>query len=592
MDLSIANIRPALRDLALKLELPALWRWWVDELAPMMPMAPRAALKRRRLRPVLAFGTDAAVLWDPRVDNGTLALAEVAAIPLSGDAAAIAHAGRTAIAALPARALSGVVAAPKIIVALSSAQVLRKHIVLPAAVEENLIETLAYDLDRHTPFRSDQLYFDATVVGRDMAKKEIRVDWAAALKTVVDSARRQAESWGAAVIGVTPEALTPGSGAVVSPSAWSKLNLLPQDERPYATSWRRWQFWVPISLVAIMAFVAVALPLWQKREFAIELSAVTDQARLKAAAADALRQQLDQATGDYNFALSKKYAYPGAMQLLDDVTRLMPDDTWLTQFEVKNVPKGKEPHREMLLRGETANAGRLISALEDSKEFEQTAPRSPTTKIQPGPGEVFDLGSQVIPLPSPTLVALVVPAKRPTGAGAESAHAGTGQPSTGTSAGAAVDVLRIRRGQVHKAHRRPHPRRPRRHRGQGASPRRGRRHHGWTRRHRNDGDGAGGEAETQSAQRTMAQPAAARAAARAAQLKAIQNTTNGGTDQNEPLQMPRQPNVPGAPPSAAPTNGTAPPGTAPPAAGSTTPARSSAGNQGSDSGTGTGARKP
>ena len=67
------------------------------------------------------------------------------------------------------------------------------------------------------------------------------------------------------------------------------------------------------------------------------------------------------------------------------MTKLLPDDTWLTQLEVKSTPKGKEPHREILLRGESANAGRLVSLLEESKLFEQAAPRSPTTKIQPGP---------------------------------------------------------------------------------------------------------------------------------------------------------------------------------------------------------------
>ena len=53
------------------------------------------------------------------------------------------------------------------------------------------------------------------------------------------------------------------------------------------------------------------------------------------------------------------------------------------------------------LRGESANAGRLVTLLEESKLFVEAAPRSPTTKIQPGPGEIFDLGAQVAPIPPP-----------------------------------------------------------------------------------------------------------------------------------------------------------------------------------------------
>src|SRR5439155_1028585 len=134
-----------------------------------------------------------------------------------------------------------------------------------------------------------------------------------------------------------------------------------------------------IAVLVMAALIAVALPLWQKREYAVEVGQTTDGTRKQAAAADALRQQVDQATGEYNFALGKKYAYPSSVQMLEDVTKLLPDDTWLTQLEIKTITKGKETHREMLLRGESGNAGRLISALEESKLFEQAAPRSPTT---------------------------------------------------------------------------------------------------------------------------------------------------------------------------------------------------------------------
>jgi hypothetical protein len=111
-------------------------------------------------------------------------------------------------------------------------------------------------------------------------------------------------------------------------------------------------------------------------------------------------------TDDYNYVLGKKYGFPSQVQVLNDVTKLLPDDTWLTQLEVKNVPKGKEPRRELLLRGESANAGRLVSLIEETKTFVDAAPRSPTTKIQPGPGEIFDLGAQLAPTPAPPPVQL------------------------------------------------------------------------------------------------------------------------------------------------------------------------------------------
>ena len=409
MESASPNLWQRIRGASRRVGLTAFWRWWVGELAPLIPIQLRNAVRRRRLRPVLAFDTDAAVLWVPGVANSVLAYKEAARIVLPADPAAAAMAGRAAIDALARSAHGGGAKQARVAVALPADQILRKTITLPAAVEANLAQVLAYDLDRHTPFKPDEVYFDTAVVGRDPVKKEIRVDWAAALRTVVDPMRRRAESWGAAVVAVTPD--LPSGTALI---AGTGLNLLPAAERPEASSRGRWEVWLPIVLIVATALVATALPIWQKRGYVIALMQLANQGRMQADASSALREQLDRLTGDYNFALQKKYAFPSALQSLEDVTRLLPDDTWLTQFEMKSAVKGKEPHREILVRGESANAGRLISLFEESKLFEQAAPRSPTTKIQPGPGEIFDVGAQLKPLPPPPLVQLAMAARQDT----------------------------------------------------------------------------------------------------------------------------------------------------------------------------------
>jgi len=403
METASPNLWQQVRVAARRAGLSAFFRWWKDELVALVPARLHNSVQRRRLRPVLAFEADAAVLWVPEVANSHLGYKEAARIPLAADQAATAMAGRAAIGALPPAASGGGAGPLRIVVALPSSQVLRKTITLPVAVEDNLEQVLAYDLDRHTPFKPEEVYFDAAVVGRDALKREIRVDWAAALRTVVDQMRRRAESWGAAVVAVTPE--LPDGPALLAGTA---LNFLPAAERPEASPWRRWEIGIPIALLAATALVATALPIWQKRGYAIALEQLTDQARVQADASSALRAQLERLTGDYNFALQKKYAFPSALQSVEDVTKLLPDDTWLTQLEMKGIAKGKEPHREILVRGESGNAGRLISLFEESKLFELAAPRSPTTKIQPGPGEIFDLGAQLKPLPPPQPVELAM----------------------------------------------------------------------------------------------------------------------------------------------------------------------------------------
>ncbi|HEY2970326.1 MAG TPA: PilN domain-containing protein [Casimicrobiaceae bacterium] len=383
--------RQRIRDAANHAGLPRFWRWWMSELAPLLPARSRAAIQRRFARPVIAMGVGEAVIWRPEFTNGAARLSIAETVGLTGDASAVLAAGRAAVARLAASA-SGGIAAPKVIVALDSRQILRKELSLPAAVEENLIQTLAFDLDRHTPFRPEQVYFDAAVIGRDPVRKMLRVDWAAALKTVVDAAVKQVEAWGA-----VPVAVAPGPPAV----APARLNLLPDVARPRPLQWRRWQVWAPLSLVVVFVIAAALVPLVQKREYAIALNLQTAEAAQRAQAADTLRQQLEGMQNDYNYVLAKKYAYPSTVQVLDDVTRVLPDDTWLTQLDVKTSGRGKDMQRDVYLRGESANAGKLISMLEDSKLVEQAAPRSPTTKVQGAPGEVFDLGARLRTLPPP-----------------------------------------------------------------------------------------------------------------------------------------------------------------------------------------------
>jgi general secretion pathway protein L len=393
--------RQRVRDAANRVGLPRFWRWWVGELAPLLPAPWRAKIQRRFARPVIELTDGEAVFWRAEAGNGSARLVITEKISLAGDPAAVLAAGRAAVARLAANASAGI-AAPKVVIALGARQILRKELALPAAVEENLAQALAYDLDRHTPFRPEQVYFDAAVIGRDPVRKMLRVDWVAALKTAVDDAYRQIEDWGAVPVAVVP-------GPPTGPA--TRLNLLPNAARPRPLQWRRWQVWAPLALVALFVIAAVLVPLVQKREYVIALNLQTAEAAQRAQAADALRQQLEGMQNDYNYVLARKYAYPSTVQVLDDISRILPDDTWLTQFDVKSSSRGKETQRDVYLRGESANAGKLISMLEESKLVEQAAPRSPTSKVQGAPGEVFDLGARLkaLPLPAAQPVSAVAP---------------------------------------------------------------------------------------------------------------------------------------------------------------------------------------
>jgi hypothetical protein len=121
----------------------------------------------------------------------------------------------------------------------------RRTLTLPAAVEESLRQAVGYDLDRLTPFKADELYYDAVVAAREPAQGTIRVDFAAVRRPIVDAAIAHAIAWGAQVRGVSPD--DPAIANV------SRLNLAPDELRTVPAPWKRWQFWVPIGALALVA---------------------------------------------------------------------------------------------------------------------------------------------------------------------------------------------------------------------------------------------------------------------------------------------------------------------------------------------------
>ena len=200
-------------------------------------------------------------------------------------------------------------------------------------------------------------------------------------RPIVDAAVAHATAWGGEVRGVSPDDPAAGERSRASTS-------LPDDA--CARCPRRGSAGSSgcrSALLALVALVAVVLPLWQKRELRDrDHQPRRGGARSRPRCPERLRTELERAAGDYNFALERKHAWPPMVQVLDTVTRVLPDDTWLTQLEIRTLPKGKDRDRELMMRGESGNAGRLIPVLEESGMVAQVAPRSPTTKIQPGPG--------------------------------------------------------------------------------------------------------------------------------------------------------------------------------------------------------------
>jgi general secretion pathway protein L len=148
-----------------------------------------------------------------------------------------------------------------------------------------------------------------------------------------------------------------------------------------------------------LGLTALVLPVYQKRAQVIELQPQVNVAAQQAQAADSLHQQLERAQNEYNFLLQKRYAAPTSLQLLNEVTRILPDDTWLQNFELRTTSKGKE----LQLQGETGVAGKMIELFEQSPLVSGASFKSPVTQAPGSQGSRFHIGMDVkdVAPPSP-----------------------------------------------------------------------------------------------------------------------------------------------------------------------------------------------
>jgi hypothetical protein len=131
---------------------------------------------------------------------------------------------------------------------------------------------------------------------------------------------------------------------------------------------------------------------------AIALAPKVEQAKLQATATDALRREWDKLSTEYNFVLEKKRAVPPLVMQLDELSRLLTDDTWVQQFDLKG--------KELQIQGETASSSKLIALVESSKMLSEASFRSPLTKGQAPNSERFHLGGEVKPLSVSAFTAL------------------------------------------------------------------------------------------------------------------------------------------------------------------------------------------
>jgi general secretion pathway protein L len=252
--------------------------------------------------------------------------------------------------------------------------VLRRTLTLPLVVEENLRQTLAFELDRYTPFKSDQVYFDFRLLGRDAIQRRIKVELAVVQRSVVDREANRAAALGLSATGAILAEQT------LSDDCYNFLPAVPGSGKLTSSTWWR----ASLALLAILLLaVLLFVPVWQKRATAISLLEPLAQAKAAAQQTDALRDRLDKLVREHSFLLDMKWGSPSIVLVVEEISKRLPDDTFIIQFEFDG--------KTVQLQGESAAASGLVEILENSPMLKDVGFKAQLTKIQGTPNDRFHI---------------------------------------------------------------------------------------------------------------------------------------------------------------------------------------------------------
>jgi general secretion pathway protein L len=254
-----------------------------------------------------------------------------------------------------------------LILRLTRKYAIQKELSLPAAAKENLYQVITYELSRYSPFSVEHAYYAATPLNVINEPGQIRVMMILTAREVLDTFYRDLKAFGMAPKFADYE---------------DYPNNLEDDEEPYnlLPEWLREKTDKTAQLVhaslagllALLMVVALALPVWLEYRSVNVLEEKIDTIEKAAKSTKALQADADALVDETQQLIAKKTEKPPVVAVLDTLSKLIKDDTWLAYAQYANG--------QLQIQGESPAASTLISVLEASDVFANAKFVSPVTR--------------------------------------------------------------------------------------------------------------------------------------------------------------------------------------------------------------------
>ena len=346
--------------------LPGFLHWWGGELTWLLPVRIRAWLQRGPDVLRLTVGADGLLV--KRARTGDVLATIPAELPTEVQRATF----TTACAGIDPDDR-------RLVLVVAGTSVLQRRLPMPLAAAADPRKVVGYELDRQTPFKPDQLYYDVRVSPAPAPAGQVVLDLYAAPRTELDPMLERL-----AAIGVHPDCVDvqTGNGTLAG------VDLLPAGRRPRRLDKRRRLNWILAAGCVLLVVLVLGQWLGNRRAALAKMQDEVDAMRARATQSEQLRAQLTAAVAASQFLVKRKAGNPPPLAVLDDLTRRMPATAWLDAMTL-------DDSGGLDIKGEADKAAALVDTLGGSRVFGE--PRLQGV-IQPDPAtgkERFELTARV-----------------------------------------------------------------------------------------------------------------------------------------------------------------------------------------------------
>lgn len=343
--------------------------WWGRELASLIPKSLKDGAHHSGRFLMIALEASEAVILLKNKSNWT----EEGRIPLDSTA-------NTAHHSFDSMTRSVVRSKTPVVLRLPAQHGLLKILEFPLASARDLRKILENQMGRVTPYQAHQVYFDYRLLDRDFAKDKLRVELIASPRDFVDVTLTKLESWG-----IKPDFLDLGD---TDKPTVHMINLSERSNDGEQVRTRPWLNGLLVLANVILIAIVLGTSLAGKAKIETELHQQVATWTMKAAATAKLRAKVDQARAETVYLGEQKRTSPRAIVMLNEVTKVMPDGTWLEHIKFKN--------NVVQLYGYSPRAATLIAITERSPMFQNAQFRAPVTQHGPHGTERFHLSADLV----------------------------------------------------------------------------------------------------------------------------------------------------------------------------------------------------